>query len=219
MINKSKKEKISKDLLFLIAFFVATVSPWAITFSRAAWESNLATLFILLGINSFFLFLDKTQRDNKKGIIYLLFSVFSLVLASYTYHSARFIAPFTGLSLVTIYLVLQKKKSSFKALFSAFLLALLLMLPLILSFRTNVGQQRIAETSIFSDLSIIEKSNELKEAAGNTLFSRIIYHRYLLFAKEIVLNFCDHFYFDYLFVSGDINPRHSIQSFWTFLYI
>lgn len=207
------KDKKKEKLIFLIAFFIAAVSPWAITFSRAAWESNLATMLILWGINLFFLFLEKNKKDNKKGIVFLFLAVLSLVLASYTYHSARFIAPFIGLGLVVLYLFIQRKKSNLKALFSAFLMAFLLMLPLLLSMKSNVGQQRIAETSIFSDITIIEKSNALKEAAGNSFVSKIIYHRYLLFTKEIFFNFIDHFAFDYLFVSGDTNPRHSIQSF------
>ena len=212
----SKDKNKDSSLVFLISFFVVAISPWAITFSRGAWESNLATMLIVWGINFFLLFWRKTEVKNKKGIIFLFLSVLSLVLASYTYHSARFIAPLTGFVLVVLYLISKKKEANFKALFPAFLLALLLMIPLLLSFKTNVGQQRIAETSIFSDISIIEKSNSLKEAVGNSFISRIIYHRYLLFAKEIFLNFVDHFSFDYLFVSGDINPRHSIQSFGLF---
>ena len=208
--------KKNDKLIFLFSFFVSAISPWAITFSRGAWESNLATMLILWGINFFFLFLKKNKQDNKKGVLFLFFSVLFLVLASYSYHSARFIAPITGFALVVLYLFLQKKKSNLKLLFPAFLISLLLMIPLLLSFKTNIGQQRIAETSIFSDLSIIERSNDLKSASGNSFLSKIIYHRYLLFAKEIFLNFMDHFSFNYLFVSGDINPRHSVQSFGLF---
>ena len=215
-IFKENFSKKNEKFIFLFSFFISAISPWAITFSRGAWESNLATMLILWGINFFFLFMKKNEKNNKRGVLFLLFSVLFLILATYTYHSARFIAPLTGFTLVVIYLFLYKKKSNLKLLFPAFLMSLLLMIPLLLSFKSNVGQQRIAETSIFSDLSIIQRSNDLKLASGNSFLSKIIYHRYLLFAKEIFLNFMDHFSFNYLFVSGDINPRHSVQSFGLF---
>jgi len=200
-------EKRNRSSFTLIAFFVATVSPWAITFSRAAWESNL---------NFFLLFIEKSKKKEKRQLLYLFSSVIFLVLSTYAYHSARFIAPLLGFIMFVIYLFELKKRSNWKQLFPVFLLAVLMIFPILKSMTNNVGQQRITETSIFSDISIIEKSNELKAAANNSFVSRIIYHRYLLFAKEISLNILDHFSFDYLFVSGDQNPRHSIQSFGLF---
>jgi uncharacterized membrane protein len=169
-----------------------------------------------MGVNFFLLFIEKSKKKEKKQFLFLFLSVIFLVLSTYTYHSARFIAPLLGFTLFMIYLFELKKRSNWKQLFPAFLLAVLMIFPILKSMTSNVGQQRIAETSIFSDISIIERSNELKAAANNSFASRIIYHRYLLFAKEISLNILDHFSFDYLFVRGDQNPRHSIQSFGVF---
>ena len=91
------------------------------------------------------------------------------------------------------------------------LLAFCLFLPLWRSTQNVTGRQRFAETSIFSDLEVIKYSNQKKAEQNNVWWARLYYHRYLLFAKEISLNFLDHWQFKYLVLSGDGNPRHNSQ--------
>ena len=203
------KKKKDQRILFLLGFLVTALSPWAISFSRAAWESNFATALILWGVNFFLFFIEKPKEKKFLAVL----SVFFLILATYCYHAARIIAPLLGLALLFLYILQSKKKTNWRLIIFLGILSLFLMLPLLKSLGSNVGQQRFMETSIFSDISIIEKSNQLRAESGNSLWSRLVYHRYLLFGKEILINFFDHFSWQYLFISGDTNPRHSIQSF------
>lgn len=217
---KTDKKTINSqaiDFIFYLALFLASISPWLLTFSRSAWESTLATALILWGCNFWLYFMIRNKTK------WALLAVIFLVLSTYAYHAARITAPLLGLVLVFIYLRKKslfafKKPSNFSALLVAALVATLIFWPVGKSLFEKTGQQRIAETGIFSDISIIKKSNELRALHNNSLFSRIVYHRYVLFAKEAASNFLDHFNFSYLFVSGDHNPRHSVQTFGEFYY-
>jgi len=104
-------------------------------------------------------------------------------------------------------------RDNFRNMAVAAIVALIMMLPLLRAMGTPQLSQRLAETSIFSDLALIEKSNQLKAEAGNSILARISYHRYLIFGKEILTNALTHFHGSFLFVAGDNNPRHSIQYF------
>ncbi|MBU0579428.1 hypothetical protein KJ628_05695 [Patescibacteria group bacterium] len=206
------KEK-NKKTLQLVAMTVTAISPWAIQFSRAGWEVNLATALILWGVVLFM----KGLEIKKKQFWFLIGSVILLSLSMYAYHSARIIAPLLGLGLAMLWL--KKHHKNWAQIIIPAMISLILISPIILSLGNSQINHRFAETSIFSDLSVIQESNLRKDRPGNTLLSRIIYHRYVLFGKEILQNFFDHFNADFLFVSGDINPRHSIQYMGTFYHI
>lgn len=214
LISKKKLSQKSRQLLFLITLFLMSISPWAINFSRAAWESNLATSLLIWGINLFLIF----QRLEKKQNWYCLpLAILLLILASYTYHSQKITAPLVGLSLLIFYFLDLKKRSLPLSrwvlinLIGSLLLGFLLFLPLWKSSQNITGQQRFAETSIFSDLELIKYSNDKRAEHQNALWARAYYHRYLLFGKKIILNMADHWQFDYLLLSGDGNPRHNTQ--------
>lgn len=207
--------KAAKFIYYLILFFMS-ISPWLLMFSRSAWESTLASALIIWGIN-FFLFFIFANKSK-----YMALASFFLVLSTYTYHSARVTAPLIGLFLLIYYLIShlsKKQKINYRALLLAMVIALVTFAPILQSLFIQTGQQRIAETSIFYDRSIIEQSNEAIENHGRNKLNKIIYHRYWFFAKEASLNFLDHFNFKYLFISGDNNPRHSLQSFGEFYYL
>ena len=211
--DRSNSKSKNAQTVYLFALLIASISPWAITLSRGAWESNVATALILWGINLFLVFVSSQKR------LFLLISVLLLGLSTYAYHAARFAAPLVGLLLGLLYLFARKKKIDLVALLMAGILAAVLFLPVFLSLQSSVGQQRIAQTSIFTDLAIIEESNRLRELYQDHWWGYFVSHRYLLFARQICLNFFDHFGWNYLFVSGDNNPRHSIQSLGQFYYL
>ncbi len=204
-----------KDFFQLLTMFLMALSPWAVQFSRAGWEVNLATALILTGVVLFFRSMEK-KKESKKTTLLLISSATLLGLSMFAYHAARIIAPLLGLGLA--FLWLRDKKEWSKLLIPGFV-ALILISPILLSLGSNQTSQRFTETSIFSDLSIIEESNSRKQQAGNTFLSRVFYHRYLLFSKEILINFADHFKADFLFISGDSNPRHSVQFIGTFYHL
>ncbi len=208
-----KNQSKLANYIFYLALFLSTISPWLLSFSRSAWESTLATTLVVWGVNFWLFFVVKNQTK------WAVFSTFLLSLSTYAYHANRVSVPLFALCLIFFYWRQNKVNLNYKALLISGLSALIIFTPVALSLFGQSGQQRIAETSIFNDLSIIEASNEQIASHGKTFWSRLIYHRYVFFTREVVLNFASHFSFSYLFVSGDGNPRHSIQSFGEFYYL
>jgi hypothetical protein len=196
---------------FFIAAFLTALAPWAVMFSRAAWESNLATALVLWAVNFFLLFGRAFDEKKKNHWLFLLLSVLFFVASMYCYHATRMSAPLIAFLLALSWWRKEKTWRSFVTLLPAAAFALLLLLPILFSLQSNVTQQRFAETSIFSNLELIEKSNLAKSEAGNTVFARFRYHRYWYFAGEIGQNVLKHFSPSYLFLHGDPNPRHSSQ--------
>lgn len=209
----------SRRWLTLLAAFLAALSPWLIQFSRGGWEVNLATALILWGVICGQQAIATPQRE-KRRFAWLLGCIIFLFAAMYTYHSARILAPALGLVIGWQFLqrdLHAKRKHLWLVgyIFPLFLTAALLR-PFTSALGTPALNQRLAETSILSDLSIIEQSNQLRALHHNSPLSRLMYHRYVLFGERILSQFLTHFRLDFLFLSGDVNPRHSTQYFGLF---
>src|SRR5690606_21829535 len=85
--------------------------------------------------------------------------------------------------------------------------------PFVDAWGTPVLTQRLAEAGSLKTTELIERSNSLRELYGNSVVSRVLYHRYVLMAQHTAQQFVSHLNLDFLFVSGDVNPRHSSQYF------
>lgn len=81
------RELTKNNLLGYLATALLAISPWAIQFSRVAFEANLALLFFVSG--GFFLakFLN-TQKSR-----YYLIAGILYILSIYSYHSSRLVIP------------------------------------------------------------------------------------------------------------------------------
>jgi len=205
-------EKRKALIMQLIAMGVTTISPWAIMFSRAGWEANIATCFVVWGV-VFGLFHLRTQKWWWAAVTFLSFA-----LSMYTYHSARVIAPFLALAML-LWWIAEKKllqlklKKNLLQYFFAGLFFLFLTAPIVLSLTNKTTQERFAETNIFADGHVVLMSNHYQEMADHAWWARFLYHRYVFYTKEFLANYLKHFSVDFLFVHGDTNLRHSVQFF------
>lgn len=190
----------SKKIPLLSALLVA-FSPWAIHFSRVGFEVNAATMLLTLGI----LF---GVKSSQKGW-WLILSSITLAFSMYAYHSLRIIAPLMGMAL----LMYSWKKTSWLQKITSLIIALLLILPIIFAFNDPAVTHRFAETSVFSQSNAVIFSNQLRAVHGNSFISRIIYHRYWFYGKEILGHYLQHFNPKFLFWTGDGNPRHGFKPF------
>ncbi len=205
----------------LVALGVGAVSPWAVQFSRAGWEVMSATA-LLVWANYFAL---QAVGQRKVALKTLLLAVILFAASMYTYHATRVIVPLQLIGLAILYLYKNTQATTLSWLKqlqellrenlwqvgAAIVLLVVLVLPILTSLSSATTSQRFQETSIFSDITVIERSNQLKEAANNSLVSRIFYHRYVLFSGVVLANFASHFSLDFLFLNGDANLRHSLQ--------
>lgn len=192
-----------KAIAFFSSFLLA-VSPWHLQFSRPAFEANLSLFLIILGI----LYFLKSLSNNK----FLFFSAIFFSLSLYSYHGARV---FVFLILPILIIIYFKNLLSFdkKILFLSFFLALIISFPFLNSFKKGEIRQRFQETSLFTTLEPIIESN-VKIAKDNySIFSRLFHHRIFEYIRLFLKNYSSYFTFSFLFLTGDYNPRHSIQEF------
>jgi 4-amino-4-deoxy-L-arabinose transferase-like glycosyltransferase len=190
-----------KQKVWLIggAGLIVALSPWAIQFSRAGFEANLATFFSSLGI---WLLL----KGRGKHWLWLVAAT-SLSLSMYTYHSARIFVPLLAAAFGLIFW--KSVKSSWQWAVGAGLLGIVLVSPILASLGSPQVSHRFAETSAFTDVEPIIKINQLREAEGNTPLTRLIHHRYWYYSGTFLQNLLTHFDPNYLFITGDSNLRHS----------
>lgn len=190
-----------KKIAFLAMFLIA-VSSWSIQLSRAAFEANLASFFNAIAV---FCFLKV-----KKGRGYLLFlSVIFFVLSFYTFNANRIIAP-----LLLLFFVIYKRAEVIrekKWLIISFIIGLIMIIPSLNYLNSRESKIRFQEVSILTNLQPLELSNQRITLHDNSLVGRIIHNRRIVYSLEFLNHFLDHFKGDFLFISGDRNPRLSTQ--------
>lgn len=198
----------------LITAGLLAISPWHILLSRAAFEANIATFFIVLGV---LLFLNATRgapSHTSSGWIFnntlvLVTSVISFILSMYSFNTARIVAP-----LLVAGLFIGKREVIFRmrrALVLSVIMGMFLFLPLGLFLRTPQAQLRFYEVNIFSDAGVIQRVNQEIQNNGNAWWSRVIHNRRFAFGVEYLRHYLDNLNPLFLFVKGDGNPKFSTQ--------
>ena len=196
------KSKIRDETALLSAFLLA-ISPWHIMLSRGAFEANVATFFIVLGIWLFLL-----SVHGKRWI--LLFSVVSFVLSIYTFNTARVVTPILVLILTFAFRkeLWQRKIETVLAI----ILGIILILPTLKFLMSPQASLRFKEVNIFSNIGIIENANKQIANDNNSIISKIIHNRRLAFSVEYLRHYFDNLNPDFLFIKGDGNPKFSTQN-------
>lgn len=224
--DESNKNHLSK--LQVIAMLITSMSPWAIEFSRGGWEVNVATTLLTFGIwlqlwmrrNV----IHSTQKKSAQFIFQMMVSILLIASSMYTYHATRLVAPVLLLGIwieITVELWLKQRakkqnifgfvKEKLRLLIGAGIVFTVLISPILLSLHSVETQQRFAETSLFADGRQVVLSNALIAQTQTQWLGKILYHRYVISAQMTLENYFTHFTFKFLFLSGDINPRHSTQ--------
>jgi 4-amino-4-deoxy-L-arabinose transferase-like glycosyltransferase len=186
------KEK-NAQILALLSSFIMAISPWHINISRAGFEANIATMFLILGI-----VLLLKSRDKKS---LLKFCWLPFVAAIYTFNSARYFAPFIGLGFV----LWQKEiiTKNLKQFVVGVLIAFLALVPILPHLLSKESRLRFTEVNIFSDSSIVKESNARIAADGNTWWAKIIHNRRIGYTRAFPQHYLDHFEPSFLFIKGD----------------
>lgn len=192
----------NKQWYALTAAFVLAISPWHILLSRAAFEANIATFFLVLGV---WLFLKAIHSNGW----FLPFSFVSFVLSLYTFNSARIVAP---LLLLMLCLTSWRKIGALrKQTIVAFVIALVVFMPLSRFLFTPQARLRFNEVNIFSDSQIVKTSNQEISNDANSLVSKVIHNRRILYGLSFLRHYFDNLSPEFLFIKGDGNPKFSTQ--------
>lgn len=191
-----------KEQYALAATLVIAVSPWHIMLSRAAFEANVSTFFIVLGIWSFL----KAVQDNKK---FLFVSTLAFVLSIYTFNTARIVSP-----LIVLFLAFAFRKELLnikRQVLLATILGILLIMPVAKFLFSPEASLRFREVNIFSDIGVIQTSNQEIENDSNAWWSKVIHNRRASFTVEYLRHYFDNLSPSFLFIKGDGNPKFSTQ--------
>lgn len=198
------KELFSSSWQALLAAALLAVSPWHLHFSRGGWETNAATFFMVLGVWLFFLALKKPK--------YFVFSALSLVLAMFTYHSARMVVPLLVLGLVFLNWKKLFVKKNLKGIAVSALAGGGLLLVLLFSMRGEAGISRFSGVGLLADEGPLWRVNELRgeHRQPNSFFARFVHNRYAEYSISFLDNWLSHFSADFLFLFGDEIQRNRV---------
>lgn len=198
LLVKELFPKKSFIFYFLFSFFFS-LSPWHLQFSRVAFEANLALFFLMLGI---WLFLKGVSSGK-----YLILSFIAFAVSCYGYHSPRLIIPILGLGMFLIYR--KELQRQLIWLIGSVVIFSFLVLPIVNQIKSSTAARLSSVTVINPDerLSSSIKSLEYDQRRGDIL-GKLMHNRRIVFAKEILAGYLDHFNFDFLYLSGDSPGRH-----------
>ncbi len=200
LIYLLSKKIFKNEIAALSTGFLLAISPWHIHFSRGAWESNVATFFILLGVLGFV----KALSDPK----YYLISGISFIASIYVYQSTRLVVPVMLLG----FFILFFKKLNFKKLLPILVICAILLIPLLIIFISGQGLARFQGVSIFGDLGPINRLNEERgeHQNQNSLSAKVFHNKITAYGYNFINNYFEHFSPSFLFVSGDALGRNKV---------
>lgn len=204
------KSKFSEHYALSSSLFLA-ISPWHIMLSRAAFEANVATFFIVFAV---WTFLEGVQNPTLSSGIgkrwFLILSAASFAFSIYTFNTARIVSP-----LLAFFLIFLFRKEIFKikreAVFAG-IVGLVLVLPIIGFLLSSQAQLRFKEVNIFTDSQIVKMANQEIANDNNAFWSKVLHNRRLLYGVEYLKHYFDNLNTSFLFTKGDGNPKFSTQN-------
>ncbi len=201
LVNKiTKNQKLG-----LLAALVLALTPWHIEVSRTAIEAGVSVFFTVL---SLFLY---ERNSNKRNLL----SLFFLILALGTYHSARIVAPV--LWLAAIFFKAIQTDNKFKIA-----LIVIFIIGVFLSFTSS--QSRFKQISIFSDGGAkLLREEAIREDGGaikvSLLETRIVHNKLISAIQSFSESYLTNISLEYLFLGGAQPPRVTIPETGQFLLI
>src|ERR1035437_338737 len=209
-----RKSDKANEYALAASFFLA-ISPWHIMLSRAAFEANIASFFIMFGVWAFL-----SAVDDKKW--YLILSAISFAFSMYTFNTARVVSP-----ILVICLAIAFRKQLFQikgVMILALIIGFFVFLPTFSFLLTPQASLRFQEVNIFSDPITVKTANQEIANDKNSFLSKIIHNRRLMYATDYMKHYFDNLNPGFLFITGDVNTRFSTQAvgqmfIWDILFI
>lgn len=200
--SRLKEDSLLATHFPLLSAALLAITPWHIHFSRGAWEVNVATFFITLGV---WLFLKSLY--NRK---YFVLCALSFVPSLYTYHAARVIVPLLGSGILMIYS--NELKKNLKWVTTAILICGLLLSPLAMDMLKPGAVSRAAGVGLFADVGPLNRINEQRgehqDFDGFT--TKVLHNKAVNYGLAFLENWASHYHGLFLFLSGDDIQRNKV---------
>lgn len=195
-----RKSKYAREIA-LTASALLTITPWHIMLSRAAFEANIALLFLVTGI----WFVLKARESP----VYFYVCWLPFVLGIYTFNSTRYAGPLIAGALM--FVVGKKAVAAKKQFLAGLIIAAVVLIPILPHLVSKQARLRFEEVSIFTDLRTVLISNTRRQIDNFSWFSSALHNRRVGYAREYFIHFFDNLEPRFLFIKGDGNPKFSIQ--------
>lgn len=194
----------------LAAAFLASISPWSLNLSRAGYEAHFALILVLLGVY-FFLRL-------KKNLWYLTAVAICFGLAIHTYPTFKLTLPL--FAVLICYYIQSKELLSKDRLFPKISAGIIIVIFIILSIRqtTSSGSEvRFKSINLFSNPTnwqmTIQKINFERNVESLPPQLAVFFHnRIIEYGYKYFINYIRNLSTDFLFLRGDLNPRHNMST-------
>jgi 4-amino-4-deoxy-L-arabinose transferase-like glycosyltransferase len=197
-----KTSKYRDSVAIFSSLFLA-LSPWHILLSRAAFEANVANFLIVFGIWTFLEAINKRKR-------LLILSAASFALSFYVFNTARIVSPLIVLLLLIVFRkqLFAIKKTTLLAVITGFMI----FIPVLGFLLSPQAKLRFQEVNIFTDSLVVKTANAEISNDNNVFWSKIIHNRRVLYGISFIKHYFDNLSPNFLFITGDGNPKFSIQS-------
>ena len=187
LVSATIKVWTNNKKIALVVLFVLLTLPWGFVQANRIWDPTLVPLYFSIFF-FFYVKLIKEKNSPKREYLYCVISFSSLVLLATVYPPNRI--PAVALWIYCFIYALKNKKINKIEAVLIFVFSTLFALPLAYSIFFQSGFNNWA-----SMLIVFKGENLLKE-----------FFKYMQ-------NICSYFSFNYLFVTGDVIPRHSLPIF------
>ena len=168
----------------LASAFLMAINPWAIQFSRGAWEANIALFLTTLAV---LCFIKASRNLTSKTNFYLLSSIF-FSLSIWTYQGAKMFTPMLILSLFVIY------RPHIKLLIKPLIILIILVSPILLGLSSQSGRLKV-----FSVFSYTRSRESLPYDYKLSFFHAEIIDQ----TRGIIQRYTNHYSPRFLFFSGN----------------
>ncbi len=209
------KEVFKNQKLALISAAVLALSPWHIQYSRAGFEVTELLFFLALGLYLFFAALRVPRSFSVVG------SAICFALLPWIYSTAKL---FTPLLLLFLFFAYRKEifKISKKYLVFAVIAFVIIGGPIAISTITGGGAERFGYISVFTDPTTepeigtargidAQVRGDSPTGLNPTLIDKVFHNKFTFWGGKVFQNYLHSFSTDFLFITGDPNPRHSID--------
>lgn len=201
----------------LLSALLLAISPWHIQYSRFGFEGTEMLSFYLGGLYCFF------KGINNYRWLVLSSALFGLTL--WTYHSAKIFLPLTIIILIIIW---RKELINIpkKYLLISALTLIIVSAPIGWDILFGGGTERFGSTSVLNDKTIIGEigskrlqDQKRSQKTSPSIPDRFFHNQTFSFADKLIRNYFQVYSFEFLFIKGDPNLRHSLPDFGEFYKI
>ena len=206
------KELFEDEKMSLLAAFILAISPWHLSLSRGAFEANLTTIFLPLGV----LFFAKGLKKKN----YLILSALAFGLNLFTYHSARYVTPLV--ILVLVFWQRQKLGNNYKKfVIPALIFAVFLLLAV--GVLLSGGGSRVSDVAVFNPTdnwkAVADKRYEAVLLGLPDVIARLFSNKVTYVLKQFIQNFLTYTSFNFLFLQGAGDASYGMTPGYGVLYL